>query len=92
MANYHDVQELGRGGFGVVHKCTRTPDGALFAKKTLLLDDMGSIKRFQREVRIIQKLNHHGIVSESILKWEGDRGSGTTMQAERSQSPCGSGY
>jgi serine/threonine protein kinase len=62
MAKYRDIQELGRGGFGVVHKCARMPDGALFAKKALLLDDTGSIKRFQREVRIIQKLDHRGIV------------------------------
>jgi serine/threonine protein kinase len=60
---YKDIEELGRGGFGVVWKCVRESDGALLARKTLLLEDVGSIKRFQREVRIIQKLKHRGIVS-----------------------------
>lgn len=62
MANFRDTEELGRGGFGVVRKCIRESDGALFAKKTLLLDDPGSIKRFQREGRLIQKLDHPGII------------------------------
>jgi serine/threonine protein kinase len=62
MANFKDLEQLGQGGFGVVHKCAQEPDGALFAKKTLTLDDVGSVKRFQREVRIIQKLNHPGII------------------------------
>src|SRR5712692_4175819 len=62
MASFKDAEELGRGGFGVVCKCIRESDGVVFAKKTLLLDDPGSIKRFQREVRLIQKLRHPGII------------------------------
>jgi hypothetical protein len=62
MSSYQDMEELGRGGFGVVCKCVRESDGTLFAKKSLLLQDAGSIKRFQREVRIIQKLRHNGVV------------------------------
>jgi serine/threonine protein kinase len=62
MASYQNMEELGRGGFGVVCKCVRKSDGTLFAKKTLLLQDAGSIKRFQREVRIIQRLRHDGVV------------------------------
>lgn len=62
MANFRNSDELGRGGFGVVCKCIRDSDGAVFAKKTLLLDDEGSIKRFQREVRLIQKLRHPRVI------------------------------
>src|SRR5207245_5736003 len=62
MSNFRDTDELGRGGFGVVCKCVRQSDGAVFARKTLLLNDAGSVKRFQREVRLIQKLRHRGIV------------------------------
>jgi serine/threonine protein kinase len=62
MANFKDLEQLGQGGFGVVHKCAQESDGSLFAKKTLWLSDTASIKRFQREVRIIQRLNHPGII------------------------------
>jgi serine/threonine protein kinase len=61
MANFRNLEQLGQGGFGVVHKCAQESDGSLFAKKTLSLSDTASIKRFQREVRIIQKLEHPGI-------------------------------
>ena len=62
MATFKDIEELGRGGFGVVYKCVRESDGASFARKTLLLNDLGSIKRFQREVRLVQRLEHPGII------------------------------
>ena len=62
MPTFRDVEELGRGGFGIVCKCVRESDGSLFARKTLVLNDEGSIKRFQREVRIVQKMNHDGVV------------------------------
>jgi len=71
MAIFKDAEELGRGGFGVVCKCIRESDGVLFAKKTLLLEDAGSIKRFQREVRIIQKLRHPGIIKIVSTHLEG---------------------
>src|SRR5256885_6218502 len=62
MTTFTDTEELGRGGFGVVCKCVRQSDGAVFARKTLLLNDAGSVKRFRREVRLIQKLTHLGII------------------------------
>jgi len=63
MPVFKDIEELGRGGFGMVWKCKQEPAGILVAKKTLLLNDDGSIKRFQREVRIIQRMRHQGIVT-----------------------------
>jgi serine/threonine-protein kinase len=62
MATFNNTEELGRGGFGVVHKCIRESDGLPFARKTLLLEDAACVKRFQREVRLVQKLKHPGIV------------------------------
>lgn len=62
MSVFTETEELGRGGFGIVCKCVRKSDGAVFARKTLLLNDVGSVKRFQREVRLIKKLSHPGIV------------------------------
>lgn len=63
MAEFRDVGKVGSGGFGVVLKCARVEDGALFAKKVLLVDDADSIKRFQREVRILSKLSHTRVVA-----------------------------
>jgi serine/threonine protein kinase len=63
MPDFKDLEELGRGGFGMVWKCKGEADGVLVAKKTLLLNDDGSVKRFQREVRIVKKMRHQGIVT-----------------------------
>lgn len=62
MDKFRDVAELGRGGFGRVWRCIRVSDGVVFARKTLVLDDPGSVKRFRREVRLIERLNHRGII------------------------------
>jgi len=62
MTKFVDIDKIGSGGFGVVIKRKRDPDGELFARKLLLLEDEGSIKRFQREVRILSKLAHPRII------------------------------
>ena len=63
MVKFIDTTKLGSGGFGEVWLCTREEDGAIFAKKRLLakVDDDG-ISRFQREVRLLSRLNHPNIV------------------------------
>jgi serine/threonine protein kinase len=61
-AVFTDAGKIGSGGFGLVLKCARSDDGALFAKKVLLSEDTESVKRFQREVRILSKLNHPRII------------------------------
>ena len=62
MAEFVEVEKVGSGGFGLVLKCTRDTDGEVFAKKILLVEDEDSIKRFQREVRILSKLAHPRII------------------------------
>lgn len=62
MAEFVDIDKIGSGGFGLVLKCKRDVDGELFARKLLLIEDQDSIKRFQREVRILSKLSHPRIV------------------------------
>jgi len=62
VAEFADAGKIGSGGFGLVLKCTRSDDGALFAKKVLLSEDPESVKRFQREVRILSKLSHARII------------------------------
>lgn len=56
------MEEIGSGGFGKVVRCLRARDNEEFAKKILVVNDPASIKRFQREVRILQKLSHPRII------------------------------
>ena len=56
-----EINKLGSGGFGIVHKC-KCDAGNEYARKTLIAADPDSIGRFQREVRLISKLNHPNIV------------------------------
>lgn len=54
---------IGEGGFGSVYRCTRVVDGREFAQKTLSADaDSEAVARFEREVRILSKLDHPNIV------------------------------
>lgn len=63
MARYIDTQKLGSGGFGEVWLCNRQGDGNAYAKKKLLPSvDADGIQRFQREVRLISRLDHPNIV------------------------------
>lgn len=58
-----DTRKLGSGGFGEVWLCTRREDGEVFAKKRLLDSvDVDGIARFQREVRLLSRLDHPNIV------------------------------
>jgi tRNA A-37 threonylcarbamoyl transferase component Bud32 len=60
MAHFQDVRRLGSGGFGEVWACTS--EGVRYAKKKLTATDEDSVARFQREVRILSKLDHPNIV------------------------------
>jgi serine/threonine protein kinase len=59
---YQDHEQIGSGGFGKVMRCVRSDDNVAFARKILIVEDGVSIKRFQREVRILQKLGHPRII------------------------------
>lgn len=64
MSTYTDVSPIGSGGFGEVWRCESVLDGTNYAKK-ILQDGMDNdgIKRFQREVRILDSLNHPNVVN-----------------------------
>lgn len=62
MAKYKDIGKLGSGGFGEVWRVERETDNEAFAKKVLLDTSPEAVKRFQREVRILSKLDHPRIV------------------------------
>ena len=63
MAKYVNDSKLGSGGFGEVYHCIRDTDGEAFAKKILIDESDDSVRRFQREVQILSKLEHPRIVS-----------------------------
>jgi len=62
MARFKNIKKLGSGGFCEVWECVREDDGEHLAKKVLLDESEEAIKRFQREVRILSKLDHPRIV------------------------------
>ena len=63
MIKYRNLVSIGRGGFGEVWKCLRETDGQEFAKKKLIVNDPSAKERFQKEVRILAKLDHPNIIS-----------------------------
>jgi len=60
--DYQDLDQIGTGGFGKVVRCSRSEDGVVFAKKILVNEMPDAIKRFQREVRILEKLSHPRVI------------------------------
>jgi serine/threonine protein kinase len=67
-AGYQLGAEVGRGGFGVVYRATKTTSVANFEFAIKILDphpfsvDNGARERFRREVLVISKLQHRGVV------------------------------
>ena len=63
MANYRQLDSLGQGGFGEVFICQRDTDDEIFAMKVLLPDQDGdTVRRFRREVRLLESLDHPNVV------------------------------
>jgi serine/threonine-protein kinase len=64
LAGYELEDELGAGAIGVVYRA-RTPDGGLVALKVLrreLGDDQEFLRRFAREVRAAEEVEHPNLV------------------------------
>ena len=64
IGRYAKVEELGRGGMGVVHRCYDPHLHRHVAIKTILETraDPESLARFEREARAAAKIHHPGIV------------------------------
>jgi serine/threonine-protein kinase len=66
VPGYRIVRELGRGGMGVVYLAVDAAGGGLVALKTILPAvrvEKADLKRFLREARILQELEHPNIVA-----------------------------
>ncbi|MBI3271209.1 MAG: serine/threonine protein kinase, partial [Planctomycetes bacterium] len=66
LGRYLLVEELGRGGMGVVYKAWHSGLRAFFAVKVLLAGDHASgeeLVRFRREAQAAARLRHRGIVA-----------------------------
>ncbi|WP_137872837.1 protein kinase [Rhodococcus sp. Q] len=59
-AGFTDASEIGRGGFGVVYRCTQAPLDRTVAVKVLTADlDEENLTRFLREQRAMGRLTGH---------------------------------
>jgi serine/threonine-protein kinase len=66
IPGYEILEELGRGGMGIVYKARRQADGGLVALKTITPSVKGTrreIDYFLREARILHALDHPNIVA-----------------------------
>ncbi|MEK7485562.1 MAG: tetratricopeptide repeat protein, partial [Planctomycetota bacterium] len=65
FGHYQILQELGRGGMGIVYKAYHANLKQVVALKVILAGEQASektLQRFQREIETMAKLNHPGIV------------------------------
>ena len=60
--HFQDIAHLGSGGFGQVFKVRRIRDGEILARKVLIDDSPEAVSRFQKEVRLLARLDHPRIV------------------------------
>ena len=66
LGKYEILEELGRGGFGVVYKARDAVLDRVVAVKVLhpnLVNDPGFVSRFRNEARLAAQLDHSNIVS-----------------------------
>ena len=74
LGKYEQVEEIGRGGFGVVYKAVDPLDRPVALKllQTSLLSDPVAVQRFEREARVAARLRHENIVLiYEIAEFEG---------------------
>ena len=74
IGNYKILQEVGRGGMGVVYKAHETTLQRIVALKILpphIANDAAFVKRFEREARFAASLSHPNIVAIHAVGQEG---------------------
>lgn len=62
--DYEEIEEIGRGCFGTVHKIRRKSDGRVFVWKKICYENMSQQEKIQivNEVNVLRKLNHRNII------------------------------
>ena len=66
LGKYEILEELGRGGFGIVYKARDLSLDRMVALKVLhpqLSVDPGFLEHFQREARSLAQVNHANVVT-----------------------------
>jgi WD40 repeat protein len=75
VAGYDVLEELGRGGMGVVYKARRRADGRLVALKVIQRERLihpEVVRRFRREAQAAARMSHPNIVLVYESDLEGD--------------------
>jgi serine/threonine protein kinase len=95
LGRYHLLEEIGRGGMGVVHRAKDTKLGREIALKVLpddLVADPERRQRLVREARRAAAVSHPSLVAiydwatrraASISRWSSSRSSGSATRSSR---------
>lgn len=71
IGNYVIEDFIGEGGMGTVYRVTNKDDGKSYALKVCIETDEKSIRRFKREVRIQENIDHKNIIKVLDKDFEG---------------------
>ncbi|WP_372370290.1 bifunctional serine/threonine-protein kinase/formylglycine-generating enzyme family protein [Candidatus Uabimicrobium sp. HlEnr_7] len=74
LGHYSVIEEVGRGGMGIVYKAQDLKLNRVVALKVMIGENAQSsaVQRFIREAKTIAKLNHPNIINVLDVGWEGN--------------------
>ncbi len=76
LAGYEVLEEIGRGGMGIVYKARQHAPERIVALKVIRKERLGSadmVSRFRREAQASARLQHPNVVEVYASDFEGDR-------------------
>lgn len=62
IGDYRLIDQLGRGGMGVVYRAENTVTGSEVALKTVVVQHQEQLESIRREIHALAKINHPGVV------------------------------